>query len=295
MPSTQPPPSNAWRTAWGGLRASQWLHFVVLPLAGLDGAALSTRAGLARALTGAALASGCLGFAYGVNALAERATNRSALKNPLVGVGPLPAAALISALLCALAALALAALSGPLALGATVTSLAAGALYSLGPRMKQLPGLGLLFNTLIFVPLLSVCLDGAPVPAAFWSLAAVFTSLLVQNQLVHEVADSEEDEASGALTTGRFLGPGRARAAAAGAALLAAAVVLGVAPTLWLRLSGTLALIAGGLVAAGAPAALASAGGPQVLTTQSAAERRRAHRWVAAGAGAVMYLVGLST
>ena len=286
--------SNAWRTAWSGLRVTQWLHFAALPLAGLDRGTLLAPHGFTRALIGSAIACGCLGFGYGVNALAERTTDRSALKNPFVGMPSLPVQALAAVGGCAVVALGLAVLLGPIAFGAALTSLVAGALYSLGPRLKQRPGLGLVFNTLIFVPLLGACLQGAQPPSSFWSLAVVFTSLLVQNQLVHELADAEEDEASGALTTARFLGPGRTRLAAAAAALLGAAVVFAMAPSLWLRLAGAVALLAGGLVAAGAPAALV-ASGPQVFTIQTAAERRRAHRLVATGAGTMMYLIGLFT
>lgn len=79
-------------------------------------------------MIGSAIACGCLGFGYGVNALAERTTDLSALKNPFLGMPSLPVQALVAVGGCAVVALGLAVLLGPIALGAALTSLVAGAL-----------------------------------------------------------------------------------------------------------------------------------------------------------------------
>lgn len=253
------------------LRARQWLHFVPLPLAGVPAFGLVTgTCPLGPVLWACLAAALCLGWAYGLNALADRATDRSRRKNPLVGaaVGPWAAA---PALLCGALAPAAAGQSG--GSGAAALSLAAGALYSVGPRLKRRPVVGSLVNAAIFAPLLA--LVGGPRPSGFWGISAVFAALLLQNQLVHERADEDEDRRAGAYTTARALG--RAGVRRAGVAL---------------ALAGALAALPGGLGWGWAAGASGLALGAWLTGQADAARARRVHRWVAALAGAAMYALG---
>ncbi|MBL8911305.1 MAG: UbiA family prenyltransferase [Archangium sp.] len=197
------------------LRAPQWAYFAVLPLAG----ALTfepTRIALSLFVASASLA-----FAYGLNAVTERHTDASASKNPLVGFATVPRSVTLTLAACVFLALSGAAILGTSSLIAVSVSLAAGALYSAGPRLKSWPGAGLVANTLIFVPLLSIGVTGRSLPSAFPELSLVFTALLLQNQLVHELADAKEDEAAQALTTARSLGIVGTRALIIGIAIAA--------------------------------------------------------------------------
>jgi 4-hydroxybenzoate polyprenyltransferase len=265
--------------AFGVLRAPQWLHFSPLPLAGLDRTAIGSIAGLGRGALASAAASLALGYAYGLNALADRASDTSVEKNPLAGVEHVPAATH-----AVVAAAAAAALLASLPLGArasclTLASLAAATAYSVGPRMKALPVLGLAFNTAIFTPLLGLARPaGAPTPRAYAALCATFVGQLVQSQLLHEIADAAEDEAGEALTTARLLGPRWARACIVGTALLSAAAALALAPR-----------PAVGLCAAAGLACSASA----ALWPRDPAEARSVHKHVAAASGALLFAVGL--
>src|SRR5262245_25912762 len=98
------------------LRAPQWLHFAVLPLAGMDRATLASPPGLARSAVAVLTASLALGYAYGVNALGDRASDASAVKNPLAGVARVPLDTKIVIAGAALAALSISLLLGPAAL-----------------------------------------------------------------------------------------------------------------------------------------------------------------------------------
>ncbi|UQA60136.1 UbiA family prenyltransferase [Polyangium aurulentum] len=260
------------------LRAPQWLHFAALPLAGLDRAAIGSIEGLGRGALASAAASLALGYAYGVNALADRASDRSVEKNPLAGVERVPTVAH-----AVVAGAAAAAFAASLPLGArasllTLASLAAGTAYSVGPRMKALPVLGLAFNTAIFTPLLGLALPSGAPPPAYAALFATFVGQLVQSQLLHEIADAAEDEAAEALTTARLLGPRWARACIAGTALVSAAAALALAPR----------PVVGLCAAAGLACSAAAA-----LSKLDPAEARRIHKHVAAAGGALLFAVGL--
>ncbi len=271
--------STGLREALGVLRARQWLHFAVLPMAGLDRTAIGSQAGLGRGALGVAVASLALGYAYGINALTDRASDTSVEKNPLAGREEVPAAAGAVVAGAAAAALLASLPLGARALRLTFASLAAGTVYSAGPRMKALPGLGLLFNTAIFAPLLGLALPaGAPPPRAYATLCATFVGQLVQSQLLHELADAAEDEAGRALTTARLLGPRWARACVAGTALVSAAAALALAPR----------PIVGFCAAAGLVCSAAAA-----LSENDAAEARRVHKRFAAASGALLFAVGL--
>jgi len=263
------PPGRAGELLLGlrALRAGQWVHFVPLPLAGAPLAdMLSGTCPLGPVLWACLAGALCLACAYGINAHGDRGSDARG-KNPLVGaaVGP---AALVPAIACGLLAAVAAARSG--GLGPAALSLAAGVLYSAGPRLKRWPGVGSLANVVIFAPLLA--LVGAPRTPGFWGMLVVFSALLLQNQLVHERADEAEDRRAGAYTTAQWLG--RAGVAAAGR---------------WLALAGSLAAA----VLLGPAAALCGAtglvlGAWQIGQAEATAARRR-HRALALITGAAIY------
>lgn len=197
--------SRSLAIALASLRTPQWLHFCALPLAGLGGGPFTPGAAAwLRALLGGLIAGGCLGCAYGINAALERRTDRCAAKNPLVAAPGLAAPVIVCASLVGALALALARALGPWALLACGLSLACGVAYSVFG--KRVPVLGLALNTGIFAPLMAVLLVPGAVPAGWAHELAVFCLLLIQNQLIHELADADEDRAAGARTTARLLG-----------------------------------------------------------------------------------------
>src|SRR5439155_18694411 len=130
----------------------------------------------------------------------------------------------------------------PVALLGSGVSLVAATLYSGG--LKRLPVMGTVVNVLIFVPLPLLAAVGPPSSGMLF-LIYCFYVLVTQNQILHEIADSEEDVAAGVRTTGVAIG-------ATGVRLVA--VVLGplAALLLW-HLQGTasLALIAATLALCG--------------------------------------------
>ena len=273
-------PRGRLATSLASLRARQWLHFCALPLAGLAGegsyASGTDCAQWGRALAGAAIAAGCLGCAYGINAVAERGSDRSARKNPLVAAPELAALATAWALVASGLALGLALALGPWALLACGSSLLCGLAYSVGPAAKRIPVVGLLLNTGIFAPLLAVLLRPGEVPASWAHELTTFVLLLIQNQLIHELADHDEDLAAGARTTAQLLGRRGAVQAAALAGLVIPVLSTALAPTTGQCLLGS----ALGLVAT-------------VITTTAGRDPARArvlHRWVACAGGALLWL-----
>jgi 4-hydroxybenzoate polyprenyltransferase len=258
---------DSWATALRALRARQWWYFALLPAA-------PPELGLGARLWGALVAALALGYAYGLNAQSDRATDLDAGKNPLVGAS----SSLLSPLLGAIgvAALGLGALAGPVSLGAVAGSLAASTMYSVGPRWKRLPVAGTLLNAAIFTPLLVVA-PGAQPGTTLLLLAIAFVALLLQNQLLHERADLREDERAGARTTARALGERGTRAAVL---LLGAA---GLALALPLTSSTASATTVAAVLGAVTLLALVDRGEP--------AARRARHRWLALAGGALLYLV----
>lgn len=253
------------------LRCPHWLHFVVLPAAGV------APAGLLPALVplGFALvtAAGALAWAYGLNAVVDRATD-SAHKNPLAGapgVGRMTWMFLGAAVATALAS---AAMLGPRGVTAACVSLAAGTLYSAGPRAKARPITGLAMNTLIFVPLCALPTGLIGARPAFALLLSSFATLLVENQLVHELADADEDGRSGARTTAIALGVGRTRA------MIGAAATVGTVLAFWVSPEFGSAAQAAALVL----------GGAVVATVGDPGRARRRHRWFALAGGAFLWL-----
>jgi len=269
-----------WNVALRALRPGQWRHFLALPLAG-QGTLLLTDTGSAfgAAAAGALVAAGCLAWAYGLNAITDREQDRSSAKNPLVGIAP---GAELSGLLLFIAVLtiALAAHLGGWTLSAALVSLSAGSIYSAGPRLKALPGLGTGINALIFAPL---PLMGAPFTAWSWpplaALVAVFVALLCHNQLLHELADAGEDTAAAVHTTAARLG---ASAAAVLGALLAVAAALVACPGQSMAVAG---VAIAGLVISSVWLFRARSGDPVTL--------RRSHRWLAMACGVSLEIAAL--
>lgn len=255
------------------LRPGQWAHFLVLPASGLPDAAQGAEpTGLAWASVASA---GSLALAYGVNAIADRSTDRSVRKNPLADGGAPPRMLYAALGACAVASCTAGAVLGPLALAATIASLACGLLYSVGPRLKGRPFAGLLCNTGIFVPLMLLLTERMSAQLAVLVLS--FVSLIAQNQLLHELADAVEDAAAGDLTTARQLGERRTRAIVV---LLSwpvgvSSVALGGVP---LGLVALATHAAGGLVGAALP---------------DPARARRAHRVVSLFGGAALWVTAM--
>lgn len=259
------------------LRVEQWWHFVVLPAACFS---VGPPVLVTQIIACAIAAAGCLAWAYGVNAIAEQGSDHSPRKNPLVASPQSTRAAwqwsLGAALVAVLAALRL----GPIASTCVAVSLACGALYSLGPRLKARPGAGLLANLGIFFPLLAIGLDGVRVgpSRAFGALAITFVALLSQNQLVHELADADEDAASGAVTTARWLGASRVRVATVACALFGGVGVVVIAAPLRLSIAALLTLVIGTVVSA--------------MPAHDFAARRKIHRFASLACGAALFALG---
>ena len=260
------------RKGIAALRVRQWLHFTVLPAAALGhGAAARGELEVAR---GALIAAFGLAYAYGLNAITDRATD-DRRKNPLSGDPSVPPAVAAAVVACGLVALALAASGSLVACVAALVCVLAGTAYSAGPRLKAIPVVGTLTNVAIFAPLLAVGLGEAPRPAAFDALAWAFVASLLQNQLLHELADADEDRRASVVTTARLLGPRGTSAAvallglggASGGALLSASAAQAIAVVL--------------LFGATTLAAFARGWAPDA--------RRRRHRWIGLTGGGVVF------
>jgi 4-hydroxybenzoate polyprenyltransferase len=269
VPDAQQEGPVSWSVTIGALRARDWLHFVALPLASVPlHPSLEQVAVVPLTLVSAAAA---LAFAYGLNAIADRRADDPS-KNPLAGTTGALRRVVATVFASGALALAAAAPVGAATVGWVSLSLAAGALYSAGPRFKAVPGLGLVSNVAIFAPLLFA--GPEPRPPLFGLLVTTFVALLVQNQLAHELADAAEDARVRALTTARALGPTGTRAlvcavSAAGAAAAAAASASGRAAVV-----AIVGLVVGAAVAMG----------------RDPRRARRRHRVVAIAAGAALWI-----
>ncbi|MSP92598.1 MAG: hypothetical protein EXR79_12485 [Myxococcales bacterium] len=271
---------------WRVWRVRQWLHFLALPLAAIGPEAWlhDTARAAATVAPGLALAALLLGAAYGWNACADAATDACTQKNPLAG-NAVPYSAWAWSTGAAAAALVLALGRGPWVAAATATSLGASWGYSLGPRWKARPGVGLLANCMIFIPILFVA--GTWSPARMGMFAFLLGALLLQNQLLHECEDRREDAAAGDHTTAQWLG-GRAARAAVGA--LGVAAALGVVGMAGVGGAARGAGLAGGSSAIVAVALLGCTAWS--LCTPTASIARARHRRVAFLCGVLAYGLG---
>jgi 4-hydroxybenzoate polyprenyltransferase len=256
-----------------GARVHQWVHFLVLPLAGWTPEVgwCTTSFALAR---GVATAFLVLAFGYLVNALADREMDDPE-KNPLAteagDVRRVP-------LLLATGALAVATLGPPVALWSTAVCLASGWAYSVGPRLKGYPVIGTLLNATSFGPLLLVGTSSSALPPALGALALAFVGLLLQNQLIHEAADAVEDARGNLTTTVRRLGPVKSAYAAA---------VVGAAAPCSMVICNQLAMasVAAIVFVLIFPYVLAGHGARAARMKRA----RRAHRWASLVAGAALF------
>ncbi len=270
---------NGWRRAAAVLRAPQWRHFLLLPVASVAPSFAHgvTQATLLRLAGACAAAAGCLAFAYGVNAVADRDIDRCRSKNPVVGAS-IDTTVRVAIGGSAVIAIGSAALVGTTTLVAAALSLVASVLYSVGPRLKAVPFVCTLSNDAIFVPLLFLGRDSTRTLSGFFTLVAAFTVLLTQNQLLHELADREEDAAGGVLTTGGVVGSRGTAAGALAVGLLAAAAFVA------LDGHGARQVVAAtGVTLGGALAAATARFAP--------ARVRRAHRWFSLALGASLFVL----
>ncbi|HOU53433.1 MAG TPA: UbiA family prenyltransferase [Myxococcota bacterium] len=193
------------------MRVHHWWYFALLPMAAFPRLLrwppeLDSETAIRLPLAiGVALTA--LAHAYLVNAVSDRQMDRNPRKNALPPEGPLPVFVPWLAVILATSSVGMATMLGPLALSAALISIVAGTIYSLPPRLKSLPFLGLVGNALIFFPLLFLGFQHIEqITPEIQAMGVVFLTLLTQNQLVHELADREEDAARGDRTTGRTLG-----------------------------------------------------------------------------------------
>jgi 4-hydroxybenzoate polyprenyltransferase len=269
---------GGWRRAWRALRGSGWWYFSLLPLTSLAGDSHADGDVVLRLVGSVAVAGLCLAFAYGFNGIIDRGMDRDAAKNSLAGLVEVPREAVLLVVGCALVALGIAARLTPLALLGTGMSLVAGTLYSGG--LKRLPVVGTVVNVLIFVPLPLLALTGPPTSGMI-VLIYCFYVLVTQNQILHEIADSEEDVAAGVHTTGVAIGP-------TGVRLVAVLLGPAAAVALWhLQPAPSIGVIAAAVGLCGGAAMVA------VCDVRRAGPLRVAHRWYSLGVGAVLFaLVG---
>jgi hypothetical protein len=139
------------------LRVAQWRHFVMLPAASIDRSSLAHPGTAALVFVrGALVAALALAFSYGLNAVHDRATDQSSAKNPLAGEPRLFPGTLLLVWACAAGALVAATPGGVRPVACALASLASGAVYSAGPRLKGWPIVGTALNVGIFLPLMWV-------------------------------------------------------------------------------------------------------------------------------------------
>jgi 4-hydroxybenzoate polyprenyltransferase len=264
---------------WSAVRAGQWWHFLGLPLASLGRGQIAGGVGIeaVRVTAGVLVAGCCLAVAYGVNAVCERSTDRSADKNPLVAAPELTRATVRWIVGLASVGLLAAGWLGAWALIGAAVSMLAGLVYSASAWGKRAPVLGLVGNTLIFVPLLVLLHPGGELPAACVAELGLFATLLAQNQLLHERADVEEDAAAGSWTTARWLGSGGTTRVVAGLGGLGV-VAAGLAVT-------------GGAQVAGVAGVLGATAVGCLIMGVSPVRARRWHRWWALGCGAAVFVL----
>jgi 4-hydroxybenzoate polyprenyltransferase len=264
-------------TALRALRARQWRHFALLPAAAIGSDTLAHPSIASLVLVrGVLVASLALAFSYGVNAMYDRATDRSTAKNPLAGAAQVTTETRVLVWACGALALVAAGSGGVRPVACVVVSLIAGAVYSAGPRLKSYPFLGTVLNVGIFLPLMWAA--GPPIRAA---LPVTFVALLLQNQLWHEREDLDEDRVAAVRTTAAVLGDRGTRVAATVLGAIGALVALAMS-------------VGPGTRAEAAASVLACAIGSLAPILAAPDHRRRVHRTAAIVGGALVYAAGLA-
>lgn len=260
------------------VRCHGWLHFLPLPLLSAGAWPFDVLPLLLAVLSAAAT----LAFAYGLNDLRDGHldTLRDSALRRRTGLGHKGwritlAGAAVGALVCAAA----------LNLRSTIAvavSLGVGWAYSVGPRIKRFPVAGTVANVGIFAPLAFVG-QGPENGVVFVAFLVSFSCLLLQNQLLHEVAHAEEDRREGVRTTTVKVGGRVSVFVSVGCGLAAAA------PIVWLsfdRADGRLLAPAAFLAAFSLSHALVS---PKAAVPLFAGRLRRLQRWVGLTLGALAW------
>lgn len=187
------------------IRIRDWWYFLPLPL--LYCAPEAGLAGATAALRGVLLAAVCLGLAYYVNNQADRSGDLDPAKNPLVARPPGVERWVAVCLSLSAAAVGAAFVADRIVGAAVLIAILAGWTYSYFGRLKRLPFLGTVTNVFIFAPLLIFGrTEGAAAPEFATGVVVIFVLLLLQNQLIHEAAHSEEDQRSGVRSSYMVLG-----------------------------------------------------------------------------------------
>lgn len=268
-------PVDAWRRAVRALRVRGWWYFAVLPLAAaVSDPVVDDRLAL-RLLTAIVIAALCLGYAFGINTIADRGMDRDGDKNSLAGLAGVPREAAVLVGACAAGAIGIAVALSPIALLGATVSLVAGTLYSTHLRLKRLPVVGTVVNVLIFAPLPLLGVAGTP-SLHMWFLTYCFCVLVAQNQILHELADAHEDATGGVRTTGVTVGAAGLPVIAVLLGPLAAVPIVRLAPDPLLLLAAAVALCTGALMVA-------------VCDPQRARRLRVIHRWLSLAAGCVLF------
>jgi len=186
------------------IRFFHWWYFLVLPL--LYCPISLEHEHVLTALRGIIFAASCLGIAYYVNNQSDRIIDDNADKNALILTNNPSRRWVIACGLISVITTAAAFLSHTVIGSAVMISVLIGWIYSYIGRLKKYPFIGTLFNLFIFIPLLFFCYSGNYQPNRIYEIIAVFTAMMVQNQLIHEVMDQSEDRRGGIRTTYMVIG-----------------------------------------------------------------------------------------
>ncbi len=160
-------------------RVKDWLHFLVLPLAGWSN---HSRVTLAGGILGWAFA---LAFVSAINQAFDDRLDRSG-KNPAAQLGR-RRALWLSLPPLALSLLSLA-LFAPIGLFAAAAMMLAAIIYSAPPRLKRIPIVGTLWNVVLGI---AGFFFAGVIPLA--PLVGAFALLLLASQLIHEAQDRDDD------------------------------------------------------------------------------------------------------
>jgi 4-hydroxybenzoate polyprenyltransferase len=284
----QQTPQPLWRRmrAWTvRIRLRYWLHFLVLPFAGVS-FSLVDRAQWLSLLRGVCISFAVLTFGYLLNSVADREMDLDPEKSVLRGEQKNYRVELMVWVFIALVL----SLMGPwLVVLCTALCIGCGWIYSVGPRLKAKPLIGTLLNVGNFAPLLFVGIHRVPGPSALPWIAGLFSALLLQNQLLHEAADAEEDRHGQLNTT--FLKWGEQYAV--WLVLLCGILVLFLSVySLHVHRRSMIFALHALLYLVLFPAWLWRSAHIATRAVQPAMQRaRKIHRWCCLGSGALMYCV----
>lgn len=259
-------------------RVRDWWYFLLLPL---------TTAPLRVPpswQTGAAfaLAAGCLAFAYGWNQVVDANVTTAQLGARCASTGFIKGFLMFVVAATALLGLA----TGATQAVVTAISLASGAVYSGGPRIKRFPILCTAANAWIFAPLCLLGMSDWHAPERGWLLTALFTCLLLQNQLLHEAAHALADRHDAIVTTFLRFGARWAQAGVLVFGIAGLALVVSIAATTGQTRAAVAATASALLIAMATAAALT----PTALTSAPRAARiRTVQRWVGLVAGGLAW------